>query len=151
MISSFIVSLIAFRVIPPMFPPDDPNANAVILLVTVAISTLVWVTVTFLTKPEPRETLHAFYNRVRPGGPGWARVSSELGYGRESIPGGALNWTNWLAGIAAVYTTLFGTGKLIFGDTSLALVYFTIAAVSFFWIARSFRQDAAFARQPEQG
>ena len=148
MIASFVVSLIAFRVVPPMFPPDHPNANAVILLVTVAISTVVWVTVTFVTKPEPRETLHAFYRRVRPGGPGWEAVSGELGYGREKIPGGALAWTNWIAGITAVYTTLFGTGKLIFGELGLALVYFVIAAVAFLWIARSFRKDQ-FSVEPE--
>jgi SSS family solute:Na+ symporter len=141
MIASFVVSLIAFRVVPPMFPPDHPNANAVILLVTVAVSTVVWVTVTFLTSPEPRETLHAFYQRVRPGGPGWQTVSTELGYGREKIPGGALAWTNWIAGITAVYATLFGTGKLIFGDVGLAVVYFVIAVTAFLWIARSLRAE----------
>ena len=61
-------------------------------------------------------TLEAFYRRVRPGGPGWAIVSKRLGFGREPIPGGALAWTNWIAGIVAVYSTLFGIGKLVFGQ-----------------------------------
>ena len=39
--------------------------------------------------------------RVRPGGPGWATISTRLGYGREAIPGGALAWTNWIAGVIA--------------------------------------------------
>ena len=55
--------------------------------------------------------LASFYERVRPGGPGWAHVSERLGLRTESIPGGALAWTNWVAGIVAVYATLFGIGK----------------------------------------
>ena len=61
--------------------------------------------------------LESFYRRVRPGGPGWRRVSERTGFGREGIPGGALAWTNWIAGIVAVYSTLFGIGKIIFGQT----------------------------------
>jgi len=71
------------------------------MLVTVAVSTVVWLGVTFATKPEPDRVLEAFYRRVRPGGPGWAVVSERAGFGRESIPGGALAWTNWIAGIVA--------------------------------------------------
>ena len=75
-----------------------------------------WLAVTFITAPEPDAKLDSFYQRVRPGGPGWRAVSERLGYGGETIPGGALAWTNWLAGIVAVYASLFGIGKLIFGE-----------------------------------
>ena len=51
---------------------------------------------------ESQATLEAFYRRVRPGGPGWAAVSVPAGFGREPIPGGALAWSNWIAGIVAV-------------------------------------------------
>jgi hypothetical protein len=54
--------------------------------------------------------------------------------------GGALAWSNWIAGIIAVYTSLFGIGKLIFGETMLGLALLGMAAVSFAWIARSFRE-----------
>ena len=87
------------------------------MLITVAVSTVVWLTVTFLTAPEPdsnaRRVLRAGASRRARAG---ARVSERLGYGRETIPGGALAWTNWLAGIVAVYSTLFGIGKIIFGE-----------------------------------
>ena len=75
-----------------------------------------WLVVTFATKPEPEAVLEAFYKRVRPGGPGWLRVSTKLGYGREEIPGGRWAWANWLAGVIAVYATLFGIGKIVFGE-----------------------------------
>ena len=91
------------------------------MLVTVAVTTVVWLVVTFLTRPEPDAVLDAFYRRVRPGGPGLGAVSTRLGLGREPIPGGALAWTNWIAGIVAVYATLFGIGKLVFGELGVGL------------------------------
>jgi hypothetical protein len=108
---------------------------------------MVWLAVTFLTQPEPDSVLDAFYRRVRPGGPGWRSVSARLGFGRESIPGGALAWTNWIAGIVAVYSTLFGIGKLVFGELSSGLILLAIAVAAFAWIARSFR----VAREPGTG
>jgi solute:Na+ symporter, SSS family len=128
-------------VIPPRFPAGDPNATAWIMISTVAVTTVAWVTTTFLTSPEPNAVLDSFYRRVRPGGPGWRQVSERLGFGRESIPGGALAWTNWIAGIIAVYATLFGLGKLVFGELGEGLGLLAIAAAAFAWIARSFRSD----------
>lgn len=143
MIASLVVSLIAFQTIPQRFAPGDPNADATIMLVTVLASTIIWLSVTFLTKPESPEILESFYKRVRPGGPGWATISTRLGYGREGIPGGALAWTNWIAGIVAVYSTLFGIGKLIFGETGRGLLLLLIAAAAFAWIAKSFARGGS--------
>ncbi len=145
MIASFVFSILGFIYIKPQFAADDPNSTAVVMLVTVACSTVVWLTVTFITSPEPDATLDSFYRRVRPGGPGWATVSARLGFGREPIPGGALAWTNWIAGIVAVYATLFGIGKLIFGYTSNGLVMLAVAAAAFYWISRSFRGEGSEA------
>ena len=142
MTASFVVSLAAFQ-----FVPSGPNSDAIIMLITVAVSTVVWLAVTFMTKPEPRDTLEAFYRRVRPGGPGWAVVSTSLGFGREPIPGGALAWTNWVAGVVAVYATLFGIGKLIFGEYPTAAIMLVVAVLAFVWIARSFRQEVAVVRE----
>jgi Na+/proline symporter len=141
MIVSFLVSLVFMKIVPSRFAPGDPNADAWIMILTVAVTTVAWVATTFLTSPEPAATLDAFYRRVRPGGPGWRAVSERLGYGRESIPGGALAWTNWIAGIVAVYSTLFGLGKLIFGDLGRGFALLAVAVVAFAWIARSFRGD----------
>ena len=141
MLASFAVSLLAFTYVAPRFAPNDPNATATVMLVTVACSTVVWIVVTFATQPEPDAVLEAFYRRVRPGGPGWARISAKLGYGREPIPGGALAWTNWVAGIVAVYATLFGIGKVVFGATGTGIAMLAVAALAFSWIARSFRAD----------
>ncbi|MEO8622827.1 MAG: sodium:solute symporter family protein [bacterium] len=146
MITSFVVSVIAIRVVKGALPADSPLIQAYVMLITVAVSTVVWLTVTFLTKPESDEKLQAFYQRVRPGGPGWRRTAEQLGYGGESIPGGALAWTNWLAGIVAVYSSLFGIGKLIFGETLTGVIMLIVAALAFAWIARAFREEDAGPR-----
>ena len=139
MIASFVVSLIAFKTIPQRFAAGDPRADSIVMLVTVAVSTIAWVTVTFLTQPEPDSVLESFYRRVRPGGNGWRRVAERAGFGAEGIEGGIIPWTNWIAGIVAVYSSLFGIGKLIFGQTVSALILFAVAAAAFVWISRSFR------------
>ncbi|MDQ4081237.1 MAG: Na+:solute symporter [Gemmatimonadota bacterium] len=139
MITSFIVSVTAMQLVPQRFA-GTPNADAWVMLVTVAVSTIVWLSVTFLTSPEPDGVLDAFYRRVRPGGPGWVAVSKRLGFGRESIPGGGLAWANWIAGILAVYGTLFGIGKIVFGEWGPGLLLLLVAGAAFAWIARSFRK-----------
>jgi Na+/proline symporter len=143
MLASLAVSVLSLAFITPRFAANDPNATAAVMLMTVACSTVVWLTVTLLTKPEPDAVLESFYRRVRPGGRGWAKVSARLGLGREPIPGGALAWTNWIAGIVAVYATLFGIGKIIFGFTGTGLVMLAVAASAFYWISRSFRGESA--------
>jgi SSS family solute:Na+ symporter len=137
MVASFVVSMVAMGTIKPRFPAGDPNADAWVMIVTVAVSTVVWLAATYLTQPEPAATLDAFYQRVRPGGPGWAAVSRRLGYGREAIPGGALAWTNWVAGIVAVYASLFGIGRIVFGETGSGVALLALAALAFAWIART--------------
>jgi solute:Na+ symporter, SSS family len=126
---------------PGFVGPAGARQDAVVLLVTVIVTTVVWLTTTFMTAPEPPAVLDAFYRRVRPGGPGWLEVSNRLGFGREAIPGGRLAWTNWLAGIVAVYASLFGIGKIIFGEMVQGVILLTIAAIAFAWIARSFRNE----------
>ena len=51
-------------------------------------------------------------------------------------------WTNWIAGIVAVYCTLFGIGKIIFGETMTGGILLVVAAIAFYWISRSFREGA---------
>jgi len=149
MISSAIVSLAAFRLVPKGTGPGaEFEQQAVVMLVTVALSTAVWVAVTFLTNPEKDSTLDAFYERVRPGGPGWAAVSRRLGYGRESIPGGAMSFVNWILGIVLVYSALFGIGKLVFGQLLLGFALVDTAIVAFVLILWNLSRDAAPAVAP---
>ena len=156
MTCSFVMSLWLFSgSAPAIVQGGSPNATAWRMIITVAVTTVVWLATTFLTAPEPDSILDSFYQRVRPGGRGWLPVSRRLGYGREQIPGGALAWTNWIAGIIAVYGTLFGIGKLVFGEVVTGLVMVVVAIAAFAWIARSFGggrgESAAPAPAPVPG
>jgi SSS family solute:Na+ symporter len=154
MIASFLVSISAIWMMHGhawwleggQFPDGDLRTDAYVMLITVIISTVIWLAVTYMTAPEPDSKLESFYLRVRPGGPGWRRISDKLGFGGEQIPGGALAWTNWLAGIVAVYASLFGIGKLIFGETMTGVIMLVVAALAFAWIAKAFREEDAGER-----
>ena len=138
MTCSFVMSIWMFSAwAPELVKGGAPEAVAWRMIITVAVTTVVWLATTMLTSPEPQAKLDSFYERVRPGGRGWLPVSTRLGYGREEIPGGRLAWTNWIAGIIAVYGSLFGIGKLVFGELVTGLVMCAIAALAFAWIARS--------------
>jgi hypothetical protein len=147
MVTSAIVSLVSMKyVFTNQFPKADPRfgaeefrIQAFVMLTTVVVSTIVWVAVTFLTAPEPEATLDAFYERVRPGGPGWAAVSRRLGHGQEAIPGGAMSWANWLLGIVLVYSALFGIGQIVMGATGLGLSLLALAVAAFIVIMRNLR------------
>jgi solute:Na+ symporter, SSS family len=137
-ISAMVASLVVSTVLQLGFGLDsaDPRQFAWLMLLTVAVTSAVWIAVTYLTSPVADATLLAFYRRVRPGGPGWRQVAVAAGYGPEPIAGGALNWTNWVAGVIAVYGTLFGVGRIIFGEIVEGLLFLTAAALAFLWIAR---------------
>jgi Na+/proline symporter len=141
MLVSLGVAIVALQVVPHHFVPGDPNADASVMLVTVGLTTVVWITVTWLTPAEPDAVLESFYRRVRPGGPGWRKVAERAGFGAEPLAVGRGAWLNWIAGIVAAYATLFGIGKLIFGPLSTGFILLAVAAVAFAWIARSFRQE----------
>jgi SSS family solute:Na+ symporter len=141
MIASLVVSLVLW--FGAGLNPDDPVQWAWIMLATVGSSTVVWLAVTFLTRPEEEQTLRRFYLKVRPGGRGWSRISSGLGLGGEPVDGGPLNWTNWVAGVTSVYSSLFGVGQIIFGATGRGVVLLVIALACFAWIGRNLRPSRA--------
>ncbi len=142
MITSAVVSLSAFALVPLGSGPGAAfEQQAIVMLVTVAVTTAVWLAVTFATRPESDATLDAFYRRVRPGGPGWARVSERLGFGREPIPGGAMAFTNWILGILLVYTALFGIGKIVFGRLLTGFELLDVALVAFVLILLNLRRE----------
>jgi SSS family solute:Na+ symporter len=141
MIASLVVSVVLWFGVG--LDPDDPMQWAWIMLATVGVSTVVWLAVTFLTRPEDDEVLRAFYLRVRPGGRGWRPIAETLGLAGEPVDGGPLNWTNWVAGVISVYSTLFGVGQIIFGATGRGVLLLLVAAVCFWWIGRNLRPSRA--------
>jgi Na+/proline symporter len=125
MAASFVVSLTFFTMGKFGHPVDVDTA----LLVTVGFTTVVWLIVTFATPPVDAEKLVSFYNRVRPAGPGWARLRREhdLEASPDSLPQA---FAAWIAGIAAIYCALFGTGEFIFGHLMQGTIFAAVCAVA---------------------
>ena len=144
MTASFITSLVLARYGYTLEDLSRPT-YAVTMLITVLVTTVVWLGVTFATKPETEATLDRFYRQVRPGGPGWRGVATRLGYGDDRIPGGALSWVNWVAGLAAVYCALVSLGALLTGSSTRGLLYGAAAIAAFALIMRNLRADEQLA------
>ena len=98
-------------------------------LVTTLATTAVWVIATFLTAPEPTDTLVRFYRRVRPDPIGWRPVARLV---PDMVPETTLgrNLIHWLAGCAMVYTAMFGIGQACLLQWRVAAVLL-MASVSF--------------------
>ncbi|PSQ99381.1 MAG: sodium:proline symporter [Bacteroidetes bacterium QS_9_68_14] len=88
------------------------------LYAVVSFTTVVWLGVTYATRPTSPATLDHFYKKVRPGGPGWKPLRRRHP-GVEPDAGFARLWWDWLLGVAFVYLTLFGVGKLLLGNALL--------------------------------
>ena len=133
MISAFVTSL-ALQLTFGM-DSDQPRDFARIMIITVAITTVVWLVVTYLTKPEPQETLTAFYRRTRPSRTGWAPIAA-LAPEVKVASSGLANLLDWVAGCVLIYGVLFGVGKLLLQETTTGLLLLALGALGGFVIYR---------------
>jgi Na+/proline symporter len=143
-ISAMAASLVTSVVLATFgYDLGDPGkaTYAQTMLITVLVTSVVWLAVTFLTPPETEATLERFYRRVRPGGPGWRHVSRRLGFANDGIPGGALSWVNWVAGVLAVYCAVFAVGAFVTGVPGRGMVFAAVAVGAFLLIQRNLRAD----------
>jgi Na+/proline symporter len=116
---------------------------AIGMVITVAVTTVVWLLVTMLTPPETMTTLARFYTKVRPGGRGWSEVAKWVGFKEDRIPGGALSWVNWVAGLVTVYCGVFALGAWLTGLQRNAELYSAAAVAAFLLIWFNLRRDPA--------
>ncbi len=110
------------------FSESDPRQFALIVLITVAVTTVVWLTVTLLTRPEPEDVLLAFYRRVRPSPALWgpiARKAADVEPRRD----GLFNLIDWLCGVLMIYAFLFGVGRILFGQIAAGAAFLAAGLV----------------------
>lgn len=133
MVISFAVA-VYFEVLRPRMglPPMDA---AVQLVIGVAITTVGWLAVTFLTPPTDAAVLRRFHDRIRPGGPGWRRVAPATpDGGGDNLPAAFLCW---FLGVTLVYAAMFAIGSLLYGEVVAGLFYSAVAAASGTWLFRT--------------
>jgi hypothetical protein len=112
---------------------DDPRSFAYLLLGTTAITTVVWLAVTWLTPPEPLSCLRQFYARVRPGGPGWRSVEPTA----VSEGGLSAGLVQWVMGCVVVYLGLFGIGDLVLRHSLRGVMALAVAVALTTYLARA--------------
>jgi Na+/proline symporter len=124
MVSSFVIAVIFFA----MQRAGLEVPSHIALLVGVVATTIVWVTVTYLTEPTDRDVLRAFYARVRPAGRGWDPVRTpDVPPSPDSLSASLLAW---VLGCTFVYAALFGTGSFLYGKTTQGIVWSVFFVVS---------------------
>jgi hypothetical protein len=82
-------------------------------ILVIPVSIITWIVVTFLTSPEPIDTLNSFYKRVRPWG--WWKPASDL---NPDIlrPRFMPVIINWLLGVGFILFGMIGVGKVLLGS-----------------------------------
>ena len=119
-------------------------------IVTTIVTTLVWVAVTLLTKPEPQEVLTRFYRNVRPDVRGWQRVADMVPDVPQNRDLGR-NLCAWLLGCAMVYLCLFGTGKILLHQPGLGAVLLFFSAICAFLLYRGVVRNFADEVEDQPG
>ncbi|MBE2185814.1 MAG: Na+:solute symporter [Rhodothermales bacterium] len=134
MAASFLVALGFFA----LSKQDVEVPTHMALLLSVGITTVVWLLAAFFGPSTRPEQLAAFYAKVRPAGPGWAKVRAETGLppSPDSLPQALLAWT---LGLFTVYGVLFGAGLLLYGDLVPGLAALAVGLVAGAGLARMLR------------
>lgn len=134
MVAAAVVSL--YLQVGLRWDSDRPREFAYIMLITVGITTIVWLVVTMMTPPEQQATLRRFYERVRPHGIGWAPIATLVG---GPAPSGSLrrDLANALLGCLLVYAALFGVGEMLLRSAVTGTVLLGVSALSAIAIARN--------------
>jgi hypothetical protein len=125
------------------------------LIAGVIITTIGWVSVTFMTRPTDFKTLVDFCEAARPGGPGWQKVIARARANGEEVepledeawrvPQGLLCM---VLGCIAVYGALFATGYWIYGKWILASVITIVTLVASVLLFKAWRK--LIGNQPDE-
>lgn len=125
MLASFVIALYLQK------GYDGDMTSTDKLLVNVALTTIIWIVVTFLTPPTEAATLTQFYKRIRPYSLGWKAVIGEHDRVGESTSLG-MQLLAMLLGSMMVYALLFAIGYWLFGFYPKLYLASAVAIVSAF-------------------
>ena len=118
------------------------------LLIAVTLTSIIWIVVTLITKPENKQVLRDFYRLTNPGGPGWKKVISDAAKDGDIINEKDLGkpWempTQVLLvfiGCIVVYSSLFAIGNFVYGETLYGFILLTIAGIGTYFLFKFFNK-----------
>ena len=141
MVSSFSISLVLLI----LAKNGVHFSTHVALLMTIAFTTVCWVTTAFVGPVTDRKVLIDFYTKVRPFGPGWKKIQKDAGlvdgWGGPRAEGDniPLALLGWVAGCTMIWSALFSVGNFLYGRTGPALFLlatFAISAVALVYVVQ---------------
>ena len=103
------------------------------LVLSVFITTLSWILVTLLTKPTENSTLLEFYKKIKPYGIGWNKFlkNNNIDVKNKELKESPMSdLLSMFLGIVIVYSGLFGTGYLLYGNITFSLILFSLLFIS---------------------
>lgn len=145
-IAPIIGYTIAKYVISPQFDVNGTNIfneSEGILLTTTLFTTLVWLVVTFLTKPTSQTKLESFYKKVKPDG-AWAPFRTE--HKKSNLPFLVICW---ISSVWMTYSILFLIGKMIFKEWDSVMIWGVSSLISFI-IFRLFLNKTSIMEKEEK-
>ncbi len=110
------------------FYPDLPFGYQ--FLFVCVFSSACWLTVTFLTRPVDDERLRRFCELVKPYSFGWRPIREKYS-GIEWNPHFKKNVLQFFVGAAAIYSTSFAVGSLLFKLYTNAMILAAVGLISF--------------------
>ena len=115
-------------------------------LFVVAVTSAIWITVTYITPAEDSSVLRSFYQKIQPGGPGWKKVVDEAAAEKINITDDSQGWsvpsgiTAMLLGCGMIYGAMFATGYWIYGEYTRASIITLIAAIFAVLLVRTWKK-----------
>ena len=108
------------------------DAWGVGILLIVAVTTVAWIAVTFLTKPDETDKLLAFYRKVRPGGV-WGPIARLNGgaYKLQAAP-----FLGWGLAVLMILFLLLGLGQVIFISFGAGAAYLAAGGLAAFLLSK---------------
>ncbi len=114
------------------------------LVLSVGVTTVFWLLVTFLTRPTDSATLLKFFNKIRPSEIGWKRFlkqqeTNQIVYasGDSNLPTEILGM---VVGCITVYAALLGLGSLLYGRTLNGAILMAVACIGAWGITRVWKK-----------
>ncbi|MEO1449011.1 MAG: sodium:solute symporter family protein, partial [Bacteroidota bacterium] len=138
-----IVAMVASLVIAGVMTfavSDEMLAGHEKLVLGAILTTVIWIAATFFTPQTDAATLRHFYQKIRPGGPGWKKVLEDAAADGQVIPEEKgqlpLEILSFLVGTLTVYSALFSSGFFIYGEMGRGLAFGAAAIVGGLFLMR---------------
>lgn len=96
------------------------------LLITSLLTTVSWLLAAYFGPQTDEKQLLQFYLKVRPPGPGWARIRALLSEEEANAPALGSNiplaLLGWVLGCAVIWSALFALGNFLYGRNGPAIL-----------------------------